>query len=48
VIWPIIAAYLALLGGVLGLLSDHYTVIAVLFVVAGFILAVLGLMNFRD
>jgi hypothetical protein len=46
--WPIIASYLALFGGVLGLLSGHYTVIAVLFVAAGFILAVLGLMNFRD
>ncbi len=48
VMWPIIAAYLALFGGVLGLLSGHYAVIAVLFVVAGFILGVLGLMNFRD
>jgi hypothetical protein len=48
VMWTIIAAYLALFGGVLGLLSGHYTVIAVLFVVVGFILAVLGLMNFRD
>jgi hypothetical protein len=48
VMWPIIAAYLALFGGVLGLVSGHDTVIAVLFVVAGLILAVLGLMNFRD
>jgi hypothetical protein len=46
--WPIMAAYLALFGGALGLLSGHYSVIAVLFVVAGLILAVLGLMNFRD
>jgi hypothetical protein len=48
VMWPIIAAYLALFGGVLGLLSGHYVVITVLLVVAGFILAVLGSMNFRD
>jgi hypothetical protein len=44
--WPLIAAYLALFSGVLGFLSGQYTVIAVLCVVAGFILAVLGLMNF--
>ena len=48
VMWPVIAAYLALFAGVLGLLSGHDTIIAVLFVVAGFILAVLGLLNFRD